>query len=817
MRSATIAPAPAALREPTVGFGEPGATRCLHCFLALSTRDRAESRSFCCSGCETVYGLIRASGLGRYYDLRNEPTAPARPLAASSSSWLESLVSSDAALAPGSIRRVTVEVQGIRCAACVWILRELFLRRAGAVDLEVNPALGRAELVWRAGECDLGGFGAELERFGYRLGPRRAGESGAMKGLLIRLGLSWAAAMNVMLFSVSYYAGLRPEAGAIYWLFGWLGLAFTLLSVATGGALFFESAWRALRRGIVHLDLPIAVGIAISAAGSIFLFFTQGPQAAYFDTVTVFIALMVLGRWLQERVLERNRRALLESDGVDGLVVRVVRAGRLETIPADALSAGDELWVTPGDLVPVESVILSERARLSLDWISGESEVRELEVGDPAPAGAWNAASEPLRARVVAPFAASRLHELLRVRVEPRGANDDPTQSFWRRYSLLYVIGVFTLSALGAALWWEEPRRAAEVAVACLIVTCPCAFGLALPLAQDLVYAGLRRRGVFVRRATLLERAPFVRRVLFDKTGTLTRDRLQLDGRSRAALRELDPFALLALYNLAACSSHPRSRAITRSIENEGFVVSLIDARGEDIPGEGVRGRIAGRAVSLGRGGDLIGGASGAATSAATGAVLAIDGQTAATFDFEEETWPDAPREVAALTREGYEVHLLSGDRSARVEALAAQLQIPQSQARGDLTPEGKAAIVAALDRGDTLMVGDGLNDGPGFDRAFCTGTPAVDRAHLSARADFYFTGEGVSAVRLVLGAARRFRKVVRANLAVALAYNVAALGFALAGRIDPVMAALLMPASSLTVVLLTLRRLSGGRVEWTS
>lgn len=817
MRSATIAPAPAALREPAVGFGEPGATRCLHCLLPLSSRDRAESRSFCCSGCETVYGLIRASGLGRYYDLRREPTAPARPLAASSASWLESLVSTDADLAPGSLRRATVEIQGIRCAACVWILRELFLRRAGAIDLEVNPALGRAEMVWRAGECDLRAYGAELESFGYRLGPRRSGESGGewdgdsrvMKGLLIRLGLSWAAAMNVMLFSVSYYAGLRPEAGAIYWLFGWLGLAFTLLSVATGGALFFESAWRALRRGIVHLDLPIAVGIAISAAGSIFLFFTQGPQAAYFDTVTVFIALMVLGRWLQERVLERNRRALLESDGVDGLVVRVVRAGRLETIPADALSNGDELWVTPGDLVPVESVILSERARLSLDWISGESEVRELAAGDPAPAGAWNAASEPVRVRVVAPFAASRLHELLRVRVEPRAANDDPSQSFWRRYSVLYVFGVFTLSALGAALWWEEPRRAAEVAVACLIVTCPCAFGLALPLAQDLVYAGLRRRGVFVRRATLLERAPFVRRVLFDKTGTLTRDRLQLDEPSRAALRDLDPFALLALYNLAACSSHPRSRAITRAIEENGFVVSLIDARCEETPGEGVRGTIAGRAVRLGRGGDVAG--------AVSGAVLAIDGRTTATFDFEEETWPDAPREVAALIREGYEVHLLSGDRTARVEALAAQLQIPQVHARGDLTPEAKAAVVAALDRGDTLMVGDGLNDGPGFDRAFCTGTPAVDRAHLSARADFYFTGEGVSAVRLVLGAARRFRKVVRANLAVALAYNVAAVGFALAGRIDPIMAALLMPASSLTVVLLTLRRLSGGRVEWTS
>ncbi len=808
MRSATIAPAPAALREPAVGFGESGATRCLHCFLPLSTPDRAERRSFCCSGCETVYGLIRASGLGRYYDLRNEPTAPARPLAASSSSWLDSLVSTDAGLAPGSIRRATVEVQGIRCAACVWILRELFLRRAGAVDLEVNPAMGRAELVWRAGECDLGGYGAELERFGYRLGQNRGSDAGAMKGLLVRLGLSWAAAMNVMLFSVSYYAGLRPEAGAIYWLFGWLGLGFTLLSVATGGALFFQSAWRALRRGIVHLDLPIAVGIAISAIGSIFLFFTQGPEAAYFDTVTVFIALMVLGRWLQERVLERNRRALLESDGVDGLVVRVVRAGRLETIPADALSAGDELWVTPGDLVPVESVILSPRARLSLDWITGESEVRDLEVGDPAPAGAWNAASEPIRARVVAPFAASRIHELLRVRVEPRAANHDPTQSFWRRYSVLYVASVFTLSALGAALWWEEPRRAAEVAVACLIVTCPCAFGLALPLAQDLVYAGLRRRGVFVRRATLLERAPFVRQVLFDKTGTLTRDRLQLDAPSRASLRELDPFALLALYNLAAGSSHPRSRAITRAIEQDEFAVSLVDSHCEEIPGEGVRGRLAGRDVRLGRG-DL--------TGTTTGAVLAIDGRTTATFDFEEETWSDAPREVAALLREGYEVHLLSGDRTARVEALAAQLEIPPAHARGDLTPEAKAAVVAALDHSDTLMVGDGLNDGPGFDRAFCTGTPAVDRAHLSARADFYFTGEGVSAVRLVLAAARRFRSVVRTNLAVALAYNVVALGFALAGRIDPVMAALLMPASSLTVVLLTLRRLSGGRVEWTS
>jgi Cu2+-exporting ATPase len=558
--------------------------------MAIPEERQAAGESFCCDACRDVSAKIRAAGLGRFYDLGRGGVAPPSDLRPDSFAWLDRLLEGEtqaaatAAAAGGSpgpmrgaARSLTLDVQGVHCAACVWLLQELFSRTPGHVSLRINPAVGRAEITWTEGQGDLRTFLREAERFGYRFGPVRKAAPARSRGLLIRLGVCAAVAMNAMIFSLSFYFGLAPSDGILYPLFGWLNLALGTVALLVGGPVFFRPAWEGVRRGLAHLDLPISLGILLAWSGSVWGHLTQGPEAAYFDSLTIFVTLMVLGRWLQERVLERNRQALLASGGVDGLTARRRRAGRLESVPASSLRRGDEIWVVAGDLVSVDGVLLERAARVSLDWIDGESRPRDVEPGAVVRAGSFNAGDSPLRVTAAQDFADSRLVDLL----APK-AREDTGPPTWQPAGL---------------------HRALAVAVSILVVTCPCALGLATPLAHDLVHGALRRRGVFLRDASFLDRALRIRKLLFDKTGTLTLGRIALTDGARADLAALPGPDRAVLYNLAVRSNHPVSRAIVATMERGDGVPELLSGADpvREIPGQGLEWRRDGRTWRLGR------------------------------------------------------------------------------------------------------------------------------------------------------------------------------------------------------------------------
>jgi Cu2+-exporting ATPase len=389
--------------------------------------------------------------------------------------------------------------------------------------------------------------------------------------------------------------------------------------------------------------------------------------------------------------------------------------------------------------------------------------------------------------------------------------------------STVYVAAVLILSAAGFFAWSAHgTARALEVTIAILVVTCPCALGLATPLAHDLIHGALRRRGVFVRDGSFLDRALQVRKILFDKTGTLTVGRLGLTDVSQGALERLSPTHWSALANLVARSNHPVSRCLTAELSENGTGPPIVrnGAPVREIAGEGLEWAAGDATYRLGRAtfalanreGDPV---VGVRPETAAHAVFSANGELLATFDFHEELRTDALDEIGELRREGYEIHLLSGDAEDRVAAAAGTLQIPRARAVGRLTPEKKAERVAAIDDHDTLMVGDGLNDRPSFDAAYAAATPAVEYAALPARADFYFLGAGISAVRASLSLARKLRTVVRGNLILAAAYNLVAIALCFAGVVTPVVAAVLMPLSSAGIVTLTATRLSEGRLSW--
>jgi Cu2+-exporting ATPase len=836
---------------------ESTAKDCIHCGLPIPPARRNRGDPFCCEGCLRVYELIRGAGLTRYYDLGGGSSTPAATLRPDSFAWLERLLAlgptgasgtfptpdsgrsgheGDArdagepasATDPSQPRRLTLDVQGIHCAACVWLLRELFLRRPGACDLRVNPALGQAELTWIPAQCDLRDYLAEAERFGYTFGPRAKDGSHRSRGLLVRLGICAAAAMNVMIFSLCFYAGLGPADGRLYAFFGQLNLGLTLAAVLVGGWVFFRAAFVGLRRGLVHLDLPIALGIALAFAGSVYAYRTGGPRAAYFDTVAIFVTLMLVGRFLQERVLERNRNSLLAWQGVGDLHARRVRNGTVEAIPALEIRRGDELWVVPGDLVPVESTLLSRPGEVSLDWITGESRGQTVAPGDTIPAGASNAGKTLLCLAAREDFDQSRLNSLLQ---GPQPGEADriagPGQRWWHRLGTMYVLGVLLLAALGFASWaGHDLRRAMMVTVSILVVTCPCAIGLATPLAHEMVHAALRRGGIFLRQGGFLERAVAIRRVVFDKTGTLTLARLVLRPDSREALRGLDARARAVLFAMTVRSNHPASRCLTdelRGPDTAGAVgtgaTETEDDEVREFPGQGLQWRRERRLYRLGRRAFALeaGTRTGDEDAPGDDTCFAVDGHLLAGFSFLEEIRHDAAEEIRRLEEAGVEVRILSGDTAERTREVAAALGIPEGRFEGGLDPQAKADRVRELNRDDTMMVGDGLNDAPSFDAAFCTATPAVDRPALPARADLYYLGEGVGAVRRTILAAVELRRVVRSNLAFALLYNAAALGLCFAGLVSPLLAAVLMPLSSLSVVGHTVYRLSRRSPKWIS
>ena len=789
---------------PIPALGE--ASLCLHCGLPV---EALETAPFCCVGCRAVHELLTTEHLDRYYELRGprgvpvaDPSGPRRD-----SKWIDSIDEARRAV-PGTCR-VDLDVQGIHCSACVWLMEKLFDRQCGGAGLTVNPAIGRVQLLVDQA-FDLRRFVGEVERFGYSFGPpRKDAVARRSSDLVWRMGVCIAIAMNTMIFAVATYAGLHD--GTLYDAFLRINLALSAVAVAVGGSVFVRSAWQGLRRGYLHLDLPISIGIVLAFGGSVYAYLTHRGSGIFVDTLDVFIALMLVGRWLQERVLERNRLTLLQSDGTDGLLARRLRGDRVETVRCAELRTGDRLLVAPGDLVPAAARIEDDGPRsFSLDWINGECSPRAFDPRARVPAGAFLADDAPATVTLLEDFDRSPLVELLRTPA-PRAGDAAMSTPWWSRLTKIYVSAVLIAAAVGFAGWWIATRdlgKSLEVTTALLVVTCPCAFGIATPLGYDLVLAGLRRAGLFVRSPGFLDRATRIRKVVFDKTGTLTKGTLVLV--NPEILDRLDAEQRRMLATAAAGSSHPKSAPVLRHLSD----VAIEPRARVVVHPEGVSVHHDGREYRLGRG-SWVSEAAAALGDADIG--FGIDGQLLASLSTEEALRPDARREVTQLTEGGYEVWLLSGDSAPRVERAARNAGISPARAIGSRSAQEKQAWVAEHDQGDLLMIGDGVNDSLVVASATCGGTPTIERPFLAARSDFYFVTPGLGPVRLALRAALQMARVRRRNLTLAVAYNVLTVALAYAGFMSPLACAVLMPLSSLTTVLFTIGSLSPRSSLWKS
>ncbi|HEY3444764.1 MAG TPA: heavy metal translocating P-type ATPase metal-binding domain-containing protein [Myxococcales bacterium] len=803
----------ATLKPLTAPFADARVVEaCVHCGQPVP---RGLSR-FCCSGCEAVHGLLTSEGLLRYYDLRGGAGTPVQPGAARSHEWLAGID-----IATG---RLSVDVQGIHCSACVWLLDELFKREAGAGQIRVNPGIGRLDLWFDPARFDPAAYARRVESFGYLLGPRRK-ERSASRSLVIRLGICAALALNAMVLSFAFYFGLSPADGTVYRTFGWLAFGLATLAVLVGGTYFFRSAWHALRLRALHLDLPIALGIALSYAGSAWAFWAHGGGAAYFDTVATFITLMLVGKYLPERLLERNRSRVLQDDGADQLPQKKVGAdGSLTTVAAGAVRQGDELAFAPGDLAVVDVQLTRGSASCSLDWITGEADPKSFETGQTVPAGAFNVGSRSFRGVALTDFAGSRIRSLLSAPADLQApAERTPRERFFAAFSRVYVVAVLAIAAATFLGWWllgGAFEKGMLSAVAVLVVTCPCAIGLAAPLAYELGLSRLRRRGIFLRTPGGLDKLAHVRELALDKTGTLTDGDLALA--NPEALDALAPSDLEALRQIVDGSNHPHSRALAVALARVSRSAAAADLACDEHAGQGVEATGTGHLWRLGARSFAIAGATTtdncrplapgaeaghsryATTDAPTASqtLFAKNGVELAAFRFDEKPRPGAREDLADLERRGYSVQVLSGDSPARAVAVGASLGLRSEQCQGGLSPEAKAEWIRARPPRSVLMLGDGINDSLAFREAWCSGTPAVNRPFVPSRVDFYYLSPGLSPIGEALTVARRVTRTVGGIVGVALTYNAAIVALAAAGLVTPLFAAVAMPLSSVSFVL---------------
>jgi Cu2+-exporting ATPase len=767
------------LEKPRISPGVR-AVSCRHCGAPIA--DRAlEGSGFCCSGCAYVYRLIHEHGLDGYYRIKDPVTTPADSAVFEPRdyAWLSEAQRRAENAAGGRPPELELDVQGVSCAGCVWLIERLFMQEEGARDVVVNAQLGSVRLRWLPGAFDAAGWARRVQEFGYLLGP--AGDKPAAlesTALVRRIGLCGAFALNVMLFALPSYFGMRPDfeyAG----LFRVLTLVFATLSFLVGGTYFIGRAARALGTGVMHIDLPIAMGIVGAYAASVLGWLAGNSRFIYADFVATFILLMLVGRWAQVVTVESNRRRLLRQQPVPSRIP--LADGR--SVPREGLEAGQVMLIGPGETVPVEARVEVDAATFSLASISGEAEPRVFSAGQHVPAGAVNLGRAKARLRAMQPWSRSLLAQLL-----APGERQGHRHVVLERVVRGYVIGIIAAAALAAAGWWlatHDAQRAGSSAVAVLVVSCPCAIGLALPLADEIAAAKLRRRGVFVRENDLWSKLGRVRKVVFDKTGTLTLESPVL--LNPQALRELAAPERRALLALVEGNLHPIARSLHESLLAGGCGPALEGQVEEEVG----RGAWMGP-WSLGRAGWRDRGPAGPAT------VFARDGAPIASFEFSDAVRPGAAAELADLRARGYGLYILSGDRREKVEALAAELGLPPSHALAEMAPGDKAGWIGSHAADDALMLGDGANDSLAFESALCRGTPVIHRGVLEVKADFYYLRRGIGGVRELLAMGRTHGRVQAAIIVFSVAYNLGACGFALAGMVNPLVAAVLMPASSL-------------------
>ncbi|HAF41086.1 MAG TPA: cadmium-translocating P-type ATPase [Sphingobium sp.] len=690
--------------------------------------------------------------------------------------------------------RATIEslfaVPSLHCAGCISKIENGLAKVPGIDSARVNMSARRVAirhdpaLAPPALKAAIAALGFDAEPLADPAVDTAAAEN---RALVRALAVAGFAAMNIMLLSVSIWSGAD---GATRQMFHWLSALIALPTVAYAGRPFFRSAWAAVRQRRTNMDVPISIGVLLTTGMSLFETLTGGDHA-WFDGAVMLLFFLLAGRCLDSMMRGRARAcvaALLRQTAPGALVLEA--GGRSVWTRADALRPGMEMLVAAGERLAADGRVLEGTSGLDISFLTGESAPVRVGPGDDAQAGALNIEG-PIRVAVTAAGPDTVIADIARL-MEQAAQGRSRYVRLADRAARLYAPCVHALAALSFLGWLVAGagvHQALLIAVAVLLITCPCALGLAVPAAQVVACGALMRRGVLVKDGSALERLAEVDEIVFDKTGTLTLGRpvpCDLD-----RLADEDRAILLAL---ARASRHPLSNALRQALDGME-AAPIADVR--EVAGEGVFARYRNEAVALARPRSLIN-LFGLASEYRRG-------ETATLLCFADAIRPDASEVVADLREAGLQTLIASGDRPEALEEIA---RATRTTAIGHLRPAEKLALIERLKRQGrrVLMVGDGLNDGPALAAGHASMAPASASDASQLTADIVFLGDRLAPVAVTLRAARRTVRVVKQNFALAIGYNVLAVPLAIGGAVTPLVAAVAMSLSSLIVVANALR-----------
>jgi len=688
-------------------------------------------------------------------------------------------------------------VPGMHCASCMAKVERGLGAVPGVSAARVNLTARQVRVEHEAG-VTMPQLVDALGNIGFASQPR--GEeldapASAVKPLLAPLAVAAFACMNVMLLSVSIWSGAE---GATRDLFHWLSAAMGVPAILYAGRPFFTSAWSALSRRTTNMDVPISIGVTLATGLSLWETVHHGEEA-WFDGTLMLLLFLLAGRALDAGMRDRARAgvdALLRQAAPGAMVV--TPGGGLDWLPALDLVPGMTMRLAAGERLAADGEIVTGESRFDQSLLTGESAPVLARVGDAVLAGTLNL-ENPVDVRVTAAGQGTTLAEIARL-MDASGQVRSAYVRIADRASRLYAPAVHTLAALTFAGWMIAGaglHQSLVYAIAVLIITCPCALGLAVPVAQVVACGALMKRGIMVKDGSALERMATIDRVLLDKTGTLTLGRPLPDG---AVLDALPDDAAAVALGLASHSRHPLSRALAEALAGRGVKPALLTQVQEEA-GQGVRALWNERSVALRR------------PDAASGIATALDiaGEPAWLIPFADRLRPGADAALARLGGLGVQPAILSGDNAAAVAEVARSTGL---EAQGEASPQDKQQAIARLQAAGhkVLMAGDGLNDGPALAAADASIAPGTASDVGRQAADLVFLGDGLDAIPRAISAARRTMKVVRENFVMAIGYNLLAVPLAMAGHVTPLIAAVAMSTSSLVVIANSLRLVGAAR-----
>ncbi|MCP5139224.1 MAG: cadmium-translocating P-type ATPase [Chromatiales bacterium] len=795
----------------------PDALNCFHCGTAIhgpathQLQIDGATVTLCSDACQEIATRIRDKGLTEFYRFR---TAASTPAGADTGPerWTsydrEALQKEFVSSRSDGSREAQLLLQGVRCAACSWLIERAMAAVPGVCEIAVDPLTTRTRLRWDPQVTRLSELLACIAVLGYGPCPCTEDEAGRAailerRAALPRLIVAGLGMSEVMGFAVALYAGALHDADpAIHEFLRLISLLVATPVVFYAGAPFFRGAVRGLRLGRPGMDVPVGLAIAAAYIASTWNTF-KGSGPIYFDSAVMFVFFLTCARFLE---MSGRHRALSLTGALARHLPRVatrLRDGRPEIVGVVELEPGDLVMVAPGQSVPVDGRLECESARVDESLLSGESRPVRKAAGDPVIAGSINlfGAATIRVERVGTSTVLAQISRLIAVAREERPRLVEITD----RVAVWFVTGVLVLAAAsGTAWWWIDASRAFEVVLAVLVVTCPCALALATPAAFTVGMSALARQGVLLRRAGALETLSRVTDLVFDKTGTLTEHSAGIQHIETFAGHDRERMLELAAL-LESRSEHPLARAFPPP--RTALPVTDVVA----VAGQGLEACVSGERLRIGTRAFVLGlvdinASDDSPDSTAQSVYLGSGSQLMARFEITERVRAEAPAALAALGAAGIALAIASGDQPGPVRAAAQRLGVDAWHAH--LAPAGKLEFVRRMQQDGHIvgMVGDGINDSPvlaGADVSVAVGTGTSLAQHA---ADCILMGPGLGALPTAVAHARRTMHIVRQNLWWAVAYNVVAVPLAISGLLAPWLAALGMSASSLLVTFNALR-----------